>query len=693
MSDVVIKAENLTKIYRIYENDLDRLKEALNPFHTRYSKDFYALRDISFEIRRGENVGLIGKNGAGKSTLLKIITGVIAPTGGKLTVNGRIASLLELGAGFNPDMTGVENIYMDGILMGHDQAYMNAKVDDIIAFADIGEFINQPVKTYSSGMFARLAFAVNAFLEPDILIVDEALSVGDAFFQSKCIDKMRNMIDSGVTILFVSHDTNALKNLCQRAFLIDAGKIIMDASAKEVIESYRNMLIEMRRKMGGKQNDEILALIEEARLDLKTGSAKNITVPIDAARINLNREIFLRNAKYERFQNGKASFENIQLLDLDGEIISEVIFGQEVILRMVVKFHEDIDCLGVGYHIRNLTGVDLVYTDSRFNDTKAIFDARRGDIYVVDWKFRVELKQELYDIACVISIPLNENLTDPEMCDFVPCAIQMQVNNPSPYLTLSGGYVHWHNDLKITRLKKSAVKKICACCGSEIGAYEPLPEEYFEQLKSYGVELKDTYEMLSWREYTCPNCGSSDRERAYALVMKKILPNKKLRILEIAPRQCLTDFIKKNFPAADYKTGDLFMDGVDYRLDVTDMKQIADGSVDFFICSHVLEHVADDLKAMRELRRILAKGGSGIIVVPLDLSRTEIDEDPNCTDVGERWRRFGQDDHVRAYSKQGFLQRLNRAGFAVKEYGKEFFGAELMIENGLTDSAVVYVVR
>ncbi len=452
MSDVVIKAENLTKIYRIYDKAIDRLKEALNPFHTRYSKDFYALRDISFEIRRGENVGLIGKNGAGKSTLLKIITGVIAPTGGKLTVNGRIASLLELGAGFNPDMTGVENIYMDGILMGHDQAYMNAKVDDIIAFADIGDFINQPVKTYSSGMFARLAFAVNAFLEPDILIIDEALSVGDAFFQSKCIDKMRKMIDSGVTILFVSHDTSALKNLCQRAFLLDAGKILMDASAKEVIQTYRNMLIEMRRQLGGKQSDEVLALIEEARMDLKSGGAKEINIPIDAERINLNREIFLRNAKYGRFQNDKASFENIQLLDLSGEIISEVTFGQEVILRMVISTHADINCLGAGYHIRNSTGVDLVYTDSRFNDTKAIFDAKRGDIYVLDWKFRVELRQELYDIACVISIPLNENLDNPEMCDFVPCAIQMQVINPSPYLTLSGGYVHWHNDLKITKL-------------------------------------------------------------------------------------------------------------------------------------------------------------------------------------------------------------------------------------------------
>ena len=176
--------------------------------------------------------------------------------------------------------------------------------------------------------------------------------------------------------------------------------------------------------------------------------------------------------------------------------------------------------------------------------------------------------------------------------------------------------------------------------------------------------------------------------------MKKILDaNKKIRILDIAPRACLSDFVKKNFPLADYKTADLFMPDADYKLDIMDMKEISSGSIDFFICSHVLEHVADDIKAMRELKRILAKGGCGIVVVPLDLTKTEIDEDTTCTDIAERWRRFGQDDHVRAYSKAGFLQRLKSVGFTVEEYGKEFFGEKLMTENGLIESSVVYVVR
>ena len=452
MGEIVIKAENLSKAYKIYEKDIDRVKEALNPFHKRYSKDFYALRDISFEIERGENVGLIGRNGAGKSTLLKIITGVLTPSSGTLEVKGKIASLLELGAGFNPEMTGVENIYMNGLLMGHMRKEMDNKVDDIISFADIGEFINQPVKTYSSGMFARLAFAVNAFVEPDILIVDEALSVGDAFFQSKCMDKMRTMIEGGVTVLFVSHDTFAVKNLCQRAFLIDGGKLIMDASANEVVEAYRDSIIKLRHELTGGQSEAVADIVQEMKNASKSSADGKINLPATAESIKLNQEMFAKNAAYQRVQNGAANFENVQLLNLDGEPIFEVIFGQEVVLRMVIKFNEDVPALGIGYHIRNLNGVDLVYNDSRFSDVKAIFDAKRGEVYIVDWKFKVELRQELYNFACSISIPIEETLDSADLCDFVPCALQFKVISPNKYLSLAGGYVHWHNDMEIRKL-------------------------------------------------------------------------------------------------------------------------------------------------------------------------------------------------------------------------------------------------
>lgn len=452
MSETVIKAEHLTKVYKIYERDIDRLKETFHPFHKRYSRDFYALQDVSFEIGRGENVGLVGKNGAGKSTLLKIITGVLTPSAGTIEVKGRIASLLELGAGFNPELTGVENIYMNGLLMGQTREAMNTKIDDIIAFADIGEFVSQPVKTYSSGMFARLAFAVNAFVEPDILIIDEALSVGDAFFQSKCMDKMRSMIESGVTVIFVSHDTFAVKNLCQRAFLIQSGKIIMDASAREVVETYRNMMIESRRDYEPPKTDALEEFLETIKRH-QSNEPSDTTIPILADKLMLGKEIFDKNAEYQRTGNGRAEFENVQLLDVDGNQISEAVFEQEVILRMVIKFNDGVNCLGIGYHIRNATGIDLVYTDSRFNGMKAIFDAKRGEIYVVDWKFKVALRQELYDIACVISIPVEETMNYPDVCDFVPCAVQFNVVSPNPYMSLGGGYVHWHNDMTITKLE------------------------------------------------------------------------------------------------------------------------------------------------------------------------------------------------------------------------------------------------
>ena len=254
MSDIAIKIEHLTKVYKIFDKPTDRVKEALNPFGKRYSKDFYALNDLNIEIKKGETVGIIGKNGAGKSTLLKIITGVLTPTSGNIHVNGRIASLLELGAGFNPEMTGIENIYMNGGIMGYSKEDMDARLQNIVDFADIGEFINQPVKMYSSGMFARLAFAVNAFVEPDILIVDEALSVGDMKFQVKCMDKMKSLMDGGCTVLFVSHDINAIRRLCTRAVWFNSGTLILDGDVNFVADRFLESMDCTEKK---ENNDEV----------------------------------------------------------------------------------------------------------------------------------------------------------------------------------------------------------------------------------------------------------------------------------------------------------------------------------------------------------------------------------------------------------------------------------------------------
>lgn len=242
MSETVISVKDLCKSYRIYPKPIDRLKETLSPTKKEYGQDFFALKDISFEIKKGENIGIIGTNGSGKSTLLKIITGVLSPSSGEVEVKGKIAALLELGAGFNPEYTGVENIRLNGTMMGFTDVEMDGKMEDILSFADIGDFVHQPVKTYSSGMFARLAFAVAINVEPDILIVDEALSVGDMRFQLKCMQKMKEMMSGGTTVLFVSHDINAIKRFCSRGIWINRGIFQVDGDIDMVTDRFLDFL-------------------------------------------------------------------------------------------------------------------------------------------------------------------------------------------------------------------------------------------------------------------------------------------------------------------------------------------------------------------------------------------------------------------------------------------------------------------
>ena len=241
-NSVAVNIKNLTKIYPLYDKPQDRFKEALNPFRKSYHRDFYAMKNLSIDIRKGETVGIIGKNGAGKSTLLKMITGVLTPSSGSIEINGRIASLLELGAGFNPEMTGMENIYLNGTLMGFSDREMDSKIDAILEFADIGEYIHQPVKMYSSGMFARLAFSVSINVEPDILIIDEALSVGDMAFQLKCFKKFQEFQAEGRTILFVTHALDTVIRYCSRGVVIDQGKKICDSSSKEAVDVFKKLL-------------------------------------------------------------------------------------------------------------------------------------------------------------------------------------------------------------------------------------------------------------------------------------------------------------------------------------------------------------------------------------------------------------------------------------------------------------------
>jgi len=240
---VAISVQNLSKIYKLYESPGDRVKESLHPLRKKYHRDFYALNDVTFEIKKGETVGIVGKNGSGKSTLLKIITGVLSPSKGAVSVNGKVSALLELGAGFNPQLTGIENVYFNGTLLGYSKHEMDQKLDAILSFADIGDFVNQPVKTYSSGMFARLAFATAITVDPEILIVDEALSVGDFAFQFKCMKKFQQFQEEGKTILFVTHSTQSILTYCSQAVYLSQGKLIKQSSnVKQLISDYERDL-------------------------------------------------------------------------------------------------------------------------------------------------------------------------------------------------------------------------------------------------------------------------------------------------------------------------------------------------------------------------------------------------------------------------------------------------------------------
>ena len=241
-NDIVLSVKNVSKCFEMYEKPVHRLYQTLCAGKKKFYREFWALRDVSFDVRRGECVGIIGRNGAGKSTLLQIITGTLAPTSGEVKVKGRIAALLELGSGFNPEFTGRENVYLNGAILGLSKEEIDRRYDDILAFADIGDFIDQPVKTYSSGMMVRLAFAVNVFVDPEILIVDEALAVGDAEFQLKCAKRMRQLIEDRVTILFVSHDVNAVRAYCDRALWMADGNVRLLGDVKEVTSRYMEFL-------------------------------------------------------------------------------------------------------------------------------------------------------------------------------------------------------------------------------------------------------------------------------------------------------------------------------------------------------------------------------------------------------------------------------------------------------------------
>lgn len=351
MSDKnVISVQHLSKMYKLYDKPSDRLKESLGLSRKKKYREHYALHDVNFNIHEGECVGIIGVNGSGKSTILKIITGVLAPTTGEVKVNGRISALLELGAGFNMEYSGLENVYLNGTMIGFSEEEIDAKLDDILAFADIGDYIHQPVKTYSSGMFVRLAFAVAINIDPEILIVDEALSVGDVFFQAKCYHKFEEFKKMGKTIIFVSHDLSSVSKYCDRVVLLNQGVKLGEGSPKEMIDDYKRVLVGQYELPESKSESSLLN-DEQIQVAVQKKAAKQDTT------------------KLLEYGTKEAVIEQFYMTDDRGTESKSIIKGSEFTIHMKVRFMADLPAPIFAFSIKTVKGTEITGTNTMFEKT------------------------------------------------------------------------------------------------------------------------------------------------------------------------------------------------------------------------------------------------------------------------------------------------------------------------------------
>lgn len=405
--DIAISLKNISKNFKQYARPIDRLKELLLPGKS-YAKEFWALKDISFDIKKGETMGIIGRNGAGKSTLLQIICGTLTPTSGDVQVDGRVAALLELGAGFNPEFTGRENVYINGAIMGLSRQEVDERFDKIAAFADIGDFINQPVKTYSSGMYVRLAFAAAIHVNPGILIVDEALAVGDMFFQAKCMARMKQMMDTGVTVLFVSHDTGSVKSLCQRAVFLEHGQLTTIGKASEVVEIY---LSTIRHEANQELKKVFNEKVEEQNVQQINLGLLQSTV----SKHNNNFDILVQTdceAKFAesayRYGDGGAKILDIKVLDKNHRSTDVIEYKDDFYIQTSILFEKTFPTFCVGYLIKDLKGIELIGTTT-ITEQLELPAVNAGDVYVIETKTANILNAGIYTILFAVELAVLPN--------------------------------------------------------------------------------------------------------------------------------------------------------------------------------------------------------------------------------------------------------------------------------------------
>ena len=376
--DIAISVNDVSKMYKLYDNPMDRLKESLGLSRKKKYKEHYALNHVSFQVHKGETVGIIGTNGSGKSTILKIITGVLSPTGGEVVVNGRISALLELGAGFNGEYSGLENVYLNGSMIGFSREEIDAKLQSILDFADIGEFIYQPVKTYSSGMFVRLAFAVAINIDPEILIVDEALSVGDVFFQAKCYRKFEEFKEMGKTILFVSHDLSSIGKYCDRVVLLNKGEKLAEGGAKEMVNLYRRVLVNQYDEADTDAGTETKASEGDQSQTASENSQEHSGHKAMKDSLNLNPQVLEYGSKL-------GEIEDFAIRDDTGMITNVIEKGKEFSVQMKVRFRADVSDPIFAFTLKDLKGTEITGTNTMYEHTP-VKPQKAGDVREITFK-------------------------------------------------------------------------------------------------------------------------------------------------------------------------------------------------------------------------------------------------------------------------------------------------------------------
>ncbi len=393
MSDIAISVNDVSKMYKLYDKPSDRLKEALGLTKQKKYKEHYALNHVDFQVGKGETVGIIGTNGSGKSTILKIITGVLNPTGGEVIVDGRISALLELGAGFNMEYTGLENVYLNGTMIGFSREEIDEKLQDILDFADIGDFIHQPVKTYSSGMFVRLAFAVAINIEPEILIVDEALSVGDVFFQAKCFRKFEDFKKEGKTILFVSHDLGSISKYCDRVVLLNKGEKLAEGAPKEMVDLYKKVLV-------GQAGEALAALADE---DAEEKTSEEKEADLEALKDSSTGWLkpFQLNPQQLEYGDRKGEFVDFAIVDDSGNFTNTIEKNSRFTIMAKVRFNDHVQEPIIAYTFKNVHGTEITGTNTMY-EKQDIRPCEAGDEVIVTFTQEMNLQggEYLLSLGC-----------------------------------------------------------------------------------------------------------------------------------------------------------------------------------------------------------------------------------------------------------------------------------------------------